>query len=83
MLDSADSALDYATAAALRRDVRAAFPDVTLVVISERISAVRAADRILLLLDGRIDAQGTHEELLRSSARYRRMADLQMGGEAG
>ena len=83
VLDSADSALDYATAAALRRDVRAAFPDVTLVVISERISAVRAADRILLLLDGRIDAQGTHEELLRSSARYRRMADLQMGGEAG
>ena len=83
VLDSADSALDYATAAALRRDVRAAFPDVTLVVISERISAVRAADRILLLLDGRIDAQGSHEELLRSSSRYRRMAELQMGGAAG
>ena len=59
------------------------FPDVTLVVISERISAVRAADRILLLLDGRIDAQGSHEELLRSSSRYRRMAELQMGGAVG
>ena len=83
VLDSADSALDYATAAALRRDIRLAFPEVTLVVISERVSAVRAADRILLLQEGRIDAQGSHEELLETSGRYRRMVDLQMGGGAG
>lgn len=61
--------------AALRRD----FPGVTLVVISERVSSVREADRILVLESGRIDAQGCHEELLASCPRYRQMAELQMG----
>lgn len=79
ILDSADSALDYRTAAALRAALRRDLPGVTLVVISERISAVREADRILVLESGRIDAQGTHRQLLETCERYRRMAELQMG----
>ena len=79
VLDSADSALDYRTAAALRAALRRDFPDVTLVVISERISSVREADRILVLESGRIVAQGRHEELLETCQRYRQMAELQMG----
>ncbi len=51
----------------------------TLVVISERVSSVREADRILVLESGRIDAQGSHRELLETCARYRQMAELQMG----
>ena len=79
VLDSADSALDYRTAAALREALRRDCPGVTMVVISERISAVREADRILVLENGRIDAQGRHEELLKTCARYQQMAELQMG----
>ena len=79
VLDSADSALDYATAAALRAAVRRDCPGVTLVVISERIASLRDADRILVLEEGRVTAQGTHGELLESCARYRRIAELQKG----
>lgn len=80
ILDSADSALDYRTAAALHAALRRDFPGVTLVVISERVASLREADRILVLEDGVIAAQGTHAELLKSCGRYRRMAELQMGG---
>ena len=80
ILDSADSALDYRTAAALHAAVRRDFPGVTLVVISERVASLREADRILVLEEGRLTAQGTHEELLETCGRYRRMAELQMGG---
>ncbi len=79
VLDSADSALDYATAAALRAAIRRDCPGVTLVVISERVTSLRSADCILVLEEGRVTAQGTHEELLEHCARYRRIAELQRG----
>lgn len=80
ILDSADSALDYRTAAALHSAIRRDFPGVTQVIISERVASLRDADRILVLEDGVIAAQGTHQELLETCGRYRRMAELQMGG---
>ncbi|MCI9299431.1 MAG: ABC transporter ATP-binding protein [Oscillibacter sp.] len=80
ILDSADSALDYRTAAALHAAIRRDFPGVTQVIISERVASLRDADRILVLEDGVIAAQGTHQELLETCGRYRRMAELQMGG---
>lgn len=79
VLDGADSALDYRTAAALHAAVRRDFPNVTLVVISERVASLRDADRILVLEEGRLAAQGTHARLLETCQRYRRMAELQMG----
>ena len=79
----ADSALDYSTAAALRQALRRDFPGTTLVIISERVSAVREADCILVLENGRIDAQGCHDALMASCRRYQRMAKLQMGGDVG
>lgn len=82
VLDSADSALDYRTAAALHEAIRRNHPGVTLVVISERIASLRDADRILVLEDGVITAQGPHAYLMESCGRYRRMAELQMGGAA-
>ena len=83
ILDNADSALDYSTAAALRQALRRDFPCTTLVIISERVSAVREADCILVLENGRIDAQGCHDALMASCRRYQRMAKLQMGGDVG
>lgn len=80
VLDSADSALDYRTAASLYAAIRRDFPDMTLVVITERVAPLRNADRILLLEDGRIAAQGDHHTLLETSHRYRRIVELQEGG---
>ena len=79
VLDGADSALDYRTAAALRRAIRRDCPGVTLVVISERVASLRDANRILVLEEGRIAAQGTHGELLENCVRYRHIAELQEG----
>ena len=82
VLDNADSALDYQTAARLWAALRRDFPRTTLVIISERVASVRDADCILVLEHGRIMASGRHQDLLVSAPRYRKMAELQMGGEA-
>lgn len=82
VLDSADSALDYRTAAALHEAIRRDYPGVTLVVISERIASLREAERILVLEDGVLTDQGDHARLMETCGRYRRMAELQMGGAA-
>ncbi len=82
ILDDAESALDYRTDAKLRAAIRASYPHVTLLVVSERISAIRSADRILSLTGGREEVSGTHEELMQKSAAYRKIAELQMGGQA-
>jgi ATP-binding cassette subfamily B protein len=52
----------------------------TAVLISHRFSSVRMADRILVLADGRIEAMGTHEELLRQRGRYAELFELQAAG---
>ena len=83
VLDSADSALDYRTAACLYEAIRRDCPGTTLVIISERIASLREADRILVLEDGKIADQGNHGQLLARCERYRRMAELQMGGANG
>ena len=86
ILDDSASALDYATDAALRKSLRSLpFAPVTLIV-SQRTSSVRFADRILVLDDGVCVGQGTHEELLVSCPVYReidaaqRDADEAKGG---
>ena len=52
----------------------------TAVLISHRFSSVRMADRILVLADGQVEAQGTHEELLAQGGRYAELFELQAAG---
>lgn len=78
LFDDSFSALDYDTDTRLRDALGAALASATVVVVAERISAVRNADRILVLDDGRIVAQGTHAELLQTSPAYREIADSQL-----
>ena len=52
----------------------------TAVLISHRFSSVRMADRILVLADGELEAQGTHEELVRAGGRYAELFELQAAG---
>lgn len=81
VLDDASSALDLATDARLRHALASEFPGVTQVVISQRISAIRHADLILVLDAGRVVAQGTHEELRRSCDVYEEICASQLEGQ--
>ncbi len=81
VLDDASSALDFATDAALRRAVRRDCADAAVVMISQRVTAVRHADRILVLDGGRQVGLGTHEELLRDCPVYREICESQLSAE--
>ena len=78
LFDDSFSALDYDTDTRLRRALDGALADATVIIVSERISAVAGADLILVLDDGRLVAQGTHRELLETSATYREIAESQL-----
>ncbi len=77
ILDDVSSALDYRTDLRLRSALRRNYRDTSVVLISQRISAVRNADRILVLQQGRIAGLGTHEELAASCEAYRELCRTQ------
>lgn len=79
ILDDSTSAVDATTEAQLQRELQAWMRGRTSFVIAQRISTVLNADRILVLDNGRLAAQGTHNELMRSSAIYREIYDSQLG----
>ena len=81
VLDDASSALDLATDARLRHALASEFPGVTQVVISQRVSAIRHADLILVLESGRVEGLGTHEELLKTCEVYQEICESQNAGE--
>ena len=81
VLDDASSALDLATDAHLRHALASEFPGVTQVVISQRISAIRHADLILVLDAGRVVGQGTHDELRRTCGVYEEICASQLEGQ--
>ncbi len=64
ILDDSASALDFATDAALRKAIKNASEDMTVFIVSQRAASIMYADKILVLDDGKIAGQGTHEELL-------------------
>lgn len=78
LFDDSFSALDYDTDTRLRHAMDQALADATVIVVAERVSAVEDADRVLVLDDGRLVAQGTHRELLETSATYREIAESQL-----
>lgn len=81
ILDDSSSALDYRTDAAMRQAVRESFPDTTTILIAQRVSSVRHADKIIMLDEGRIVGIGSHEQLMHTCPVYRETARTQMGVE--
>ena len=72
--------MDTRTDALIRRALREFMPETTKIIIAQRISSVEDADKIIVMDGGRIDAIGTHEELLRSNKIYREVYDSQQKG---
>ena len=81
ILDDCTSALDAQTEAAVLKGLRGMERKATVFLISQRISTVMRADRILCLDNGRLQGCGTHEELMKSCGTYREIYLSQIGGE--
>ncbi|MCC8168235.1 MAG: ABC transporter ATP-binding protein/permease [Clostridiales bacterium] len=79
VLDDASSALDYRTDAALRKAIREEYSDTTLIVVAQRISSIMSMDEIIMLDEGNVIGQGTHEQLLLTCPAYREIFHTQMG----
>lgn len=71
ILDDSASALDYATDASLRRAIKESTDGQTVIIISQRVSSVKDADRIIVMDDGETVGIGTHAELLKNCEIYR------------
>ncbi len=80
ILDDASSALDYRTDAALRKEIASNFASATKIIVAQRISSIRHADKILMLDQGRAIGYGSHESLLAECPAYREIYEAQMGG---
>ncbi len=80
ILDDSTSAVDTATDARIRQGFAQGIPDVTKLIVAQRVSSVMNADHILVLDNGRIDGFGTHEELLAGNAIYREVYESQTSG---
>ena len=80
ILDDSTSAVDTATEAKIRSQLAEKLPNMTKIIIAQRISSVRHADQILILEDGRLCGMGTHEELLASNGIYQEIYESQKEG---
>ncbi|MFL2982551.1 MAG: ABC transporter ATP-binding protein [Candidatus Poseidoniaceae archaeon] len=79
ILDEATSAVDNETEAALQRSISTISVNRTAIIIAHRLSTIRKAERVIVLENGRIIEDGTHEELVSKSGTYARMWAVQTG----
>ena len=78
ILDDSTSALDYATDLALRKALKSDMAETTVIMISQRTTSIKDADRIIVMDDGQAVGIGTHEELLESCPVYQEIYRSQM-----
>ena len=77
LFDDSFSALDFATDAKLRKALKEHISDATVIVIAQRVGTIISADKILVLDEGKIIGQGTHDELLKTCRAYYEIAESQ------
>ncbi|HAQ41806.1 MAG TPA: ABC transporter [Clostridiales bacterium] len=80
ILDDSTSAVDTKTDALIRKAFREEIPHTTKLIIAQRVSSVEDADKIIILDKGKINAVGTHEELLKTNAIYQEVYTSQLKG---
>ncbi len=81
IFDDSTSAVDTRTDANIRKGLLNELPNTTKIIIAQRVASVMDADRIVMLDDGKVLAEGTHEQLMQSCERYREMYASQMRKE--
>ncbi len=81
ILDDSTSAVDTKTDRSIREALRTTLPDVTKIIISQRISSIQDADRILVLDEGTISGLDTHENLLQTNQLYQEVYETQKRGD--
>ncbi len=81
LFDDSFSALDYQTDALLRRELHQETRDAIVIVVAQRVATIMDADRIIVLEDGRIAGQGTHQELMERSSVYQEIVASQLSPE--
>lgn len=79
ILDDSFSALDFATDAALRKALKRSTADMTVIIVTQRCSTIKNADLILVLDEGRLAGQGTHDYLFENCEAYREICLSQLG----
>lgn len=82
ILDDSSSALDYRTDAAMRQALRQEYPDVTTVLIAQRVSSVRGSDQILVLEHGAMAGLGSHDDLMANCELYAQISRIQTGEDS-
>lgn len=80
ILDDSTSAVDTKTDSLIRKAFREEIPNTTKIIIAQRISSVQDADKIVVMDNGKIDAIGTHEELLKNNKIYKEVYESQTKG---
>lgn len=83
ILDDSTSAVDTATDAKIRNAFKNEIPGTTKLIIAQRISSVKDADRIIVLDDGKVTGFGTHDELMSNNEIYREVYESQTQGGSG
>lgn len=81
LFDDSFSALDYQTDSKLRKKLRETAGDATMIIVAQRISTIRNADRILVIDEGRLVGEGTHEQLMEECSVYQEIASSQLKNE--
>lgn len=77
ILDDSTSAVDTKTDALIREGLKSYLPETTKIIIAQRVASVEDADKIIVMNNGRIDAIGTHQELLQTSEMYKEIYESQ------
>ena len=83
LLDDSTSAVDTKTDSLIRHGLATSLKDTTKIIIGQRISSIQDADRIVVMNYGKIDAIGSHQELIESNSIYREVYDMQTQGKGG
>ena len=80
ILDDSTSAVDTKTESSIRQALNTKLKDTTTIIISQRVSSIKDADKIVVLDDGKINGLGTHDELMKNNEIYREIYESQQKG---